>query len=135
MQTLIPPFRRIPRALFTVLAFIIYTVAGVAGRQHFSVFLKNFLAVVGVRSHCYLRPFFHLVKVGYWVSFWIVILLEEHYIFRRKGGVLGGYDLDGYDTPRLSVNLLSKMSLLPLNFSHAGCQSGSRPCMFCQRSA
>ncbi|KAF8507738.1 permease for cytosine/purines, uracil, thiamine, allantoin-domain-containing protein [Gautieria morchelliformis] len=90
MQTLIPPFRRIPRAIFTVLAFIIYTVAGVAGRQHFSVFLKNFLAVV-----------------GYWVSFWVVILLEEHYIFRRKDGVLGGYDLDAYDTPHLSVNLLS----------------------------
>ncbi|KAF8507734.1 hypothetical protein JB92DRAFT_2958129 [Gautieria morchelliformis] len=84
MQTLIPPFRRIPRAIFTVLAFIIYTVAGVAGRQHFSVFLKNFLAVV-----------------GYWVSFWIVILLEEHYIFRRKDGVLGGYDLDAYDAPHL----------------------------------
>lgn len=46
MQALIPPFRRIPRAIFTVLAFIIYTVAGVAGRQHFSTILNNFLAVV-----------------------------------------------------------------------------------------
>ncbi|KAF8507739.1 permease for cytosine/purines, uracil, thiamine, allantoin-domain-containing protein [Gautieria morchelliformis] len=84
MQTLIPPFRHIPRAIFTVLAFIIYTVAGVAGRQHFTIFLNNFLAVL-----------------GYWLSFWVVILLEEHYIFRRKDGVLGGYDLDAYDTPRL----------------------------------
>jgi len=83
MQTLIPPFRRIPRAFFTVLAFIIYTVAGVAGREHFSSILSNFLSIL-----------------GYWVAFWIVIVLEEHVIFRRKGGVLGGYDLSVYDSPK-----------------------------------
>ena len=46
MQALIPPFRRIPRAFFTLLAFVIYTVAGVAGREHFSTILSNFLAIV-----------------------------------------------------------------------------------------
>ena len=38
--------------MFTVLAFIIYTVAGVAGREHFSAILSNFLAVV-CAFHCY----------------------------------------------------------------------------------
>ncbi|KAF8587193.1 hypothetical protein K439DRAFT_1630897 [Ramaria rubella] len=84
MQTLIPPFRHIPRAIFTILAFIIYTVAGVAGREHFSAILTNFLSVL-----------------GYWVAFWIVIIAEEHFIFRRKGGMLGGYDLNAYDSPAL----------------------------------
>jgi purine-cytosine permease-like protein len=53
MQALIPPFRRIPRAIFTVLAFIIYTVAGVAGREHFSTILNNFLAVVSALCDCH----------------------------------------------------------------------------------
>lgn len=83
MQTLIPPFRRVPRAFFTILAFIIYTVAGVAGRQHFSTILNNFLAIL-----------------GYWVAFWVVIVAEEHFIFRRRGGILGGYDLKVYDSPQ-----------------------------------
>lgn len=55
MQTLTPSFRRIPRAIFTVLAFIIYTVAGVAGRQHFSPILSNFLAIVCI-SFCLCNP-------------------------------------------------------------------------------
>ncbi|KIJ33890.1 hypothetical protein M422DRAFT_264021 [Sphaerobolus stellatus SS14] len=32
--------------------------------------------------------------------FWIVIVTEEHYIFRRKGGMLGGYDFRVYDSPK-----------------------------------
>jgi purine-cytosine permease-like protein len=47
MQALIPPFRHVPRAFFTVIAFVISTVAGVAGRAHFSAILTNFLAIVG----------------------------------------------------------------------------------------
>lgn len=39
MQALGRPFAMVPRFLWTVLAFIIYTVAGVAGREHFSVIL------------------------------------------------------------------------------------------------
>jgi len=82
MQSLIPPFRKVPRAFFTVLAFIIYTIAGVVGREHFSAVLTNFLSIL-----------------GYWVAFWIVIVFEEHIFFRRKGGMLGGYDYRVYDTP------------------------------------
>ena len=103
IQTLIPPFRHIPRAIFTVLAFIIYTAAGVAGRQHFSSILSNFLAVVSVRCGFPNTSLLILAsgKLGYWLAFWVVIILEEHYIFRAKGGLLGGYDLHAYDTPAL----------------------------------
>jgi hypothetical protein len=27
------------------------------------------------------------------------VYLTEHFIFRRKGGVLGGYNLESYNTP------------------------------------
>jgi purine-cytosine permease-like protein len=52
--------------VWTVLVFVIYTVAGVAGREHFSEILSNFLAIL-----------------GYWIAFFIAVLLEEHYLFRR----------------------------------------------------
>ena len=80
MQALGRPFAMVPRIFWTVLAFIIYTVAGVAGREHFSEILSNFLAIL-----------------SYWTAFFVVVVAEEHFLFRRKGGVLGGYDLTAYD--------------------------------------
>jgi len=80
MQALGRPFAMIPRFFWTFLAFVIYTVAGVAGREHFSTILSNFLSIL-----------------SYWTAFFIVIVAEEHFIFRKKGGVLGGYDFDVYD--------------------------------------
>lgn len=82
MQALGRPFALIPRFFWTFLAFVIYTVAGVAGREHFSEILSNFLSIL-----------------SYWTAFFIVIVAEEHFIFRRKGGKLGGYNLDDWDTP------------------------------------
>ncbi|OBZ68501.1 Coatomer subunit beta [Grifola frondosa] len=96
MQSLGRPFAMVPRFFWTLLAFVIYTVAGVAGREHFSEILSNFLSIL-----------------SYWTAFFIVIVAEEHYIFRRKGGVLGGYNLNDWDSP----------SRLPLGFAGvlAGC--------------
>ncbi|WVQ98391.1 hypothetical protein IAU59_005514 [Kwoniella sp. CBS 9459] len=90
-QTLLPAFQKVPRALWTVLVFVIYTVAAVAGREHFSEILSNFLAIL-----------------GYWVAFFVIVVLEEHYLFRhwfhRQGfnasGPARGYDLAVYDKPR-----------------------------------
>lgn len=77
----------IPRFFWTILIFVGYTVAGVAGREHFSEILSNFLAIL-----------------SYWTAFFIVILAEEHFLFRRRGwgmGQLGmGYDLDHWDSPK-----------------------------------
>ncbi|KAJ7816968.1 cytosine-purine permease [Mycena olivaceomarginata] len=82
IQALGRPFAKIPRFFWTLVIFIAYTVAGVAGREHFAEILFNFLAIL-----------------SYWTAFFIVIVAEEHFIFRRPGGRLGGYNLDDWDTP------------------------------------
>ncbi|ORX37540.1 cytosine-purine permease [Kockovaella imperatae] len=79
-QTLFPWFEKIPRALWCVVMFVIYTVAAVAGREHFSTLLSNFLSIL-----------------GYWIAFFIVVVAEEHYIF-RSWIIDEGYDLDVYDS-------------------------------------
>lgn len=82
MQALGRPFGIIPRTFWVLLAFVAYTVAGVAGHEHFFTILSNFLRILSD-----------------WTAFFIVIIAEEHFIFRRKNGPLGGYNLDDYDTP------------------------------------
>ncbi|KAF9225107.1 hypothetical protein BS17DRAFT_879253 [Gyrodon lividus] len=82
MQALGRPFALIPRFFWVFLAFVIYTIAGVAGREHFSAILSNFLSIL-----------------SYWTAFFIVIVAEEHFLFRREGGVLGGYNLGDWDRP------------------------------------
>ncbi|KAJ7758164.1 purine-cytosine permease [Mycena maculata] len=96
IQALGRPFAKIPRFFWTLVIFIAYTVAGVAGREHFATILSNFLSIL-----------------SYWTAFFIVIVAEEHFIFRRPGGRLGGYNLDDWDTP----------SCLPLGIAGvlAGC--------------
>ena len=88
MQSLGRPFAMVPRFFWTFLAFVIYTVAGVAGREHFSEILSNFLSIL-----------------SYWTAFFIVVVAEEHFIFRRRGGPLGGYNLDDWDIPSRSVDI------------------------------
>lgn len=95
IQALGRPFAVVPRFFWTFVSFVIYTVAGVAGREHFSAILSNFLSIL-----------------GYWTAWFIVIVMEEHFIFRRKGGRLGGYNLDDWDSPSRCVLLL--LTLLPI---------------------
>ena len=66
MQTLLPQFRHIPRVIFTALAFIISTVAGVAGRSHFSAILNNFLAVVSDHSESMMTCQKTIFRCGSW---------------------------------------------------------------------
>jgi NCS1 nucleoside transporter family len=80
IQALGKPFQRVPRFLWTVLVFIIYTVAGIVGRQSFSAILSNLLSIL-----------------SYWTAFFVVIVAEEHFLFRRPSQ--GGYNLDDYDNP------------------------------------
>ncbi|WVR03012.1 hypothetical protein IAU60_000001 [Kwoniella sp. DSM 27419] len=101
-KTLLPVFQKVPRALWTVLVFLIYSecgqttpltpaIAAIAGREHFSAILSNFLAIL-----------------GYWIAFFVVVVFEEHYIFRywfhKRGeassGPARGYDLNVYDDVR-----------------------------------
>ncbi|KAI0778628.1 cytosine-purine permease [Trametes elegans] len=100
MQTLGRPFALVPRCAWTLLAFAAYTVAGVAGRAHFSEILSNFLSIL-----------------SYWTAFFVVVVAEEHVLFRRARGPLGGYNLDDWDSP----------SRLPLGVAGvlAGCCGGA----------
>ena len=82
MQALGRPFAMVPRFVWTTLAFVVYTVAGVAGREHFSDILSNFLSIL-----------------SYWTAFFIIVVAEEHFLFRRSGGPLGGYNLEDWDSP------------------------------------
>jgi NCS1 nucleoside transporter family len=59
----------VPRVIWNTIGVIIYTVCALAGRAHLAELFTNFLALM-----------------GYWVSIWIAIVLEEHLIFRRKTG-------------------------------------------------
>lgn len=95
----------VPRIFWTLLAFVAYTVAGVAGREHFSAILSKFLAIL-----------------GYWTAWFIVILLEEHYIFRRPGSKLGGYNFEDWDSPsRLPLGIAG---ILAAGFGLAGAVTG-----------
>ena len=102
MQALGRPFAMVPRFFWTVLAFVIYTIAGVAGREHFSEILSNFLSIL-----------------SYWTAFFIVVVALEHFIFRRKGGPLGGYNLDEYDSfyKYVTLNSISGLKICDVIYS------------------
>ncbi|KAF2656311.1 hypothetical protein K491DRAFT_597182 [Lophiostoma macrostomum CBS 122681] len=59
----------VPRAIWNTIGVVVYTACALAGRAHLAEIFTNFLALM-----------------GYWVSIWIAIVLEEHFIFRRKTG-------------------------------------------------
>ena len=59
----------VPRVVWNTIGVVIYTVCALAGRGHLAEIFTNFLALM-----------------GYWVSIWIAIVLEEVFIFRRKTG-------------------------------------------------
>ncbi|KAF1828308.1 purine-cytosine permease FCY21 [Decorospora gaudefroyi] len=59
----------IPRVIWNTIGVVIFTVCALAGRDNLAEIFTNFLALM-----------------GYWVSVWIAITLEEHLIFRRKTG-------------------------------------------------
>lgn len=80
-QALAKPLQYIPRAVWTVVVVVAYTIAGAFGREHFSTVLSNLLSIL-----------------SYWVAFFVVIVAEEHFLFRKRGMRLG-YDLEIYDQP------------------------------------
>lgn len=70
---------KIPRVIWNTVAVIIYTVCALAGRSNLSDIFTNFLALM-----------------GYWAAIWAAIMLEEHYIFRRRRM---GYNWDAWNNP------------------------------------
>lgn len=65
VQLIAVPFSRIPRWLWAIFLTGVYLVCAIVGRYKFATILGNFLPMV-----------------GYWVSMYVIILLEENTIFR-----------------------------------------------------
>ncbi|KAH3674417.1 hypothetical protein WICMUC_003254 [Wickerhamomyces mucosus] len=59
-------FAKVPRWCWVILISITYLVCALVGRSHFSTILGNFLPMI-----------------GYWVSIYFIMLLEENTIFRN----------------------------------------------------
>ena len=75
VNRMIPPSTNIAQA---------YANAGDSGQElvlNLALFLSNFLSIL-----------------SYWTAFFIVIVAEEHFLFRRAGGPLGGYNLEDWDS-------------------------------------
>jgi len=66
-QTLGRHFLRVPRAVWNTVGVVIYAVCAIAGRASLAEIFTNFLALM-----------------GYWVSIWTAISLEEQFIFRWR---------------------------------------------------
>ncbi|KAK6198605.1 purine-cytosine transport protein [Scheffersomyces amazonensis] len=79
----------VPRWCWAILVTIIYIVLSIAGKEHFSTILSNFLPML-----------------GYWISIYIVILLEENLLFRSSVKVrsLHYKEFDGTDDSNWNYN-------------------------------
>lgn len=66
VQLIAVPFARIPRWIWAIFLTAVYLVCAIVGRYKFATILGNFLPMV-----------------GYWISMYFIILLEENSIFRR----------------------------------------------------
>ncbi|KAF2105977.1 hypothetical protein BDV96DRAFT_675996 [Lophiotrema nucula] len=68
-QQLGGPLAKIPRPIWSTFACIVFAIIAIAGRdQLLSIFL-NFLGII-----------------GYWTVIWIIMTIEDEFIFRRKEG-------------------------------------------------
>jgi purine-cytosine permease-like protein len=81
------PFARIPRFIWVLACFAAILGLAIGGREQLSVYLQNFLSLL-----------------GYWCTQYFVILFSEHVIFRRAN--FANYDLDAYnDKSRLPLGI------------------------------
>lgn len=77
MQVLGRPFQRINRAVWALIASVIYVLVAEAAATNFNQTLSNFLLLI-----------------AYWLAPWGIILILEHFVFRR-----GRYNIDDWNTP------------------------------------
>jgi purine-cytosine permease-like protein len=78
MQLLGHYFHAVPRFIWSLLFVIVVAVLAIAGQEHLSLIVSNFVSLL-----------------GYWtVSFTLILLIEDKF-FRRKSG----YDLTAWDQP------------------------------------
>lgn len=79
-QQLARPFASVPRFIWTLITFACILALAVGGREVLNTYLQNFLSLL-----------------GYWCTSYVVILFEEHLVFRK--GKFERYDLEAWNTP------------------------------------
>ena len=90
MQVLGRSFQRVNRAVWTLIGAVIYVLIALGAPKSFNENLENFLLVI-----------------AYWLGPWAVILLLEHFVFRR-----GRYNADDWDTrSRLPIGWAANVSM------------------------
>lgn len=70
----------IPRVFLVILGTVVYVVLSIVGASHFESWLDTLL-----------------VLLSYWLAIFSTVLLEEHFIFRRRNWLM--YQPDDYDKP------------------------------------
>lgn len=78
MQVLGRPFQRINRAVWALIGSVIYVLIAEAAAENFNTTLSNFLLLI-----------------AYWLGPWTIILILEHFVFRR-----GHYNVEDWNTRR-----------------------------------
>jgi NCS1 nucleoside transporter family len=76
MQVLGRAFQRVNRAVWTLIGAVIYIIIAVSTAANFNETLQNFLLII-----------------AYWLGPWAIILVLEHFVFRR-----GKYNVDDWNT-------------------------------------
>jgi NCS1 nucleoside transporter family len=77
MQVLDRSFQRVNRAIWTLFGTVIYMLIAIPAVANFDESLTNFLLII-----------------AYWLGPWGIILIEEHFLFRR-----GRYNVDDWNRP------------------------------------
>ena len=78
MQVLGRPFQRINRSVWALIGAVIYVLIAIPASSNFNETLSNFLLLI-----------------AYWLGPWSIILILEHFVFRR-----GRYNVDDWNNPR-----------------------------------
>jgi len=82
IQQLGRPVAKVPRFIYTALAFTAVTLLGVIGAERLIPFLVNFLSLL-----------------GYWATAYIMIVVLEHYLFRSGYKGYSMYNLEVWNDP------------------------------------
>lgn len=70
-------FQNVKRYVWTLIGAVIYIIIAIIGAQNFAATLQSFL-----------------LDIGYWLGAYAIILVLEHFVFRR-----GQYNVDDWNTP------------------------------------
>ncbi|HLG75957.1 MAG TPA: cytosine permease [Ktedonobacteraceae bacterium] len=90
MQVLGRPFQRVNRAVWTLIGAVVYILIALPAARNFAGTLQSFLLII-----------------AYWLGPWAIILVLEHFVFRR-----GRYNVDDWNTAsKLPVGWAAIVSL------------------------